>query len=145
MVCRGVLHGCSVVPSLNTTEARSLDPSVDANYRLQQTLIMKIKGKKNYQKTKDVTKEKRLKWSWLLKQCLYFLLNNLTVSQFIIYYRHEPIVIPSLCTELVGYTLFSVVKSCFIVYRRHPPRHELCILSSKNLSLQSSRHLFTFY
>ena len=61
MVCREVLHGCSVVPSLNTTEARSLDPSVDANYRLQQTLIMKIKGKKNYQKTKDVTKEKRLK------------------------------------------------------------------------------------
>ena len=61
MVCKGVLHGCSVVLSLNTTEARSLDPSVDANYRLQQTLIMKIKGKKNYQKTKDVTKEKRLK------------------------------------------------------------------------------------
>lgn len=61
MVCREVLHGCNVVPSLNTTEARSLDPSVDANYRLHQTLIMKIKGKKNYQKTKDVTKEKRLK------------------------------------------------------------------------------------
>ena len=46
MVCREVLHGCSVVPSLNTTEARSLDPSVDANYQLQQTLIMKITGKK---------------------------------------------------------------------------------------------------